>query len=655
MRFTGVILICLYSLSVAGQKQYNVFDWKAEATLNTYLLQQMHAQYDERRTVLQKALRSREALLAYRDACKARYKKILNALPVATPLNAKVTGILQQKKYRVEKVIYESIPNHHVTSNLYIPEGKGPFPSVLLFCGHEADAKATESYQKTAILFAQHGFVVLVIDPISQGERYQLTDIGGKPLTRGGTTEHTLVNSAANLVGSGAVAYELWDNVRGLDYLVTRPEVDKDRIGCLGNSGGGTQTAYYIGFDDRIKVAAPCSYIARRERNLDLIGASDGCQHIPYEGAEQLEISDFLIMFAPKPLLILAGRYDFVDYTGAEDVYTELKQVYSRLGAPEKVTLFTVDDGHGISKPKREAAVMWFHKSLKGKDVLVKEEEKLATLSVKELSCTTAGQVNAAFKSEVNDIARSATTAEVLKQKRSATIVLPEKVKTALRIDLNQQPIKVESTGTIANEEYTLYKSILRREGDIPLPVLTLYPKGEVTEVVVWLHEQGKQKIADSVALLKQYLAHNQAVVMADLRGLGEMKDPASFNDPKYYNQEYRNAMISLHIGKPLAGQRTLDVLSLIDFVKNDSQLSKAPIHIIARGVAALSALHAAVIDNRFTKLTLQRNLTSFTNIYSNPTLLNWYSYCIPNVLVHYDVDDLIAHIKNKGVSLTIE
>ena len=101
MRFTGVILICLYSLSVAGQKQYNVFDWKAEATLNTYLLQQMHAQYDERRTVLQKALRSREALLAYRDACKSRYKKILNALPVATPLNEKVTGIIQQKKYRV--------------------------------------------------------------------------------------------------------------------------------------------------------------------------------------------------------------------------------------------------------------------------------------------------------------------------------------------------------------------------------------------------------------------------------------------------------------------------------------------------------------------------------------------------------------------------
>src|SRR5690606_3024372 len=152
----------------------------------------------------------------------------------------------------------------------------------------------------------------LVIDPISQAERHQLTDEDGKPSTRGGTTEHTLVNAASNLVGSGAVAYQLWDNIRGLDYLETRSEVDKNRIGCLGNSGGGTQTTYFIGFDDRIKVAAPCSFISSRERNFELFGANDGCQHVPGEGQAGLELTDFMIMFAPKPLLILAGRYDFI-------------------------------------------------------------------------------------------------------------------------------------------------------------------------------------------------------------------------------------------------------------------------------------------------------------------------------------------------------
>jgi cephalosporin-C deacetylase-like acetyl esterase len=642
-----IFLLGISCLTAKGQKLYSVFDWKAEYTLNTYLLQQVHGQYDARRKTLQQALQSREAMLAYREECKARYKKLLGELPAKTSLSTKVVGVIKQNRYRIEKIVYESIPGHHVTSNLYIPEGKGPFPAVLLFCGHEQESKATESYQKTAILFAQHGFVVFVIDPISQGERHQLTDKDAKPVTRGGTTEHTLVNAAANLVGSGAVAYELWDNVRGLDYLVTRPEVDKERIGCLGNSGGGTQTTYYIAFDERIKVAAPCSFIARRERNLELMGASDGCQHIPYEGSEQLEISDFLIAFAPKPLLILAGRYDFVDYTGAEEVYNELKQVYSVLNKPDQVSLFTVEDGHGISRPKREAAVQWFCKWLYAKDEPV-TEGSLITLSQKELNCTVSAQVNGDFKNEVNDIARASAVARMLQQKR-LSLSLAEKVRTALRIAPLESAVVVEDKSIVQREGYTVHKSIVRKEGEVPLPVLTVYPEGEVRETILWLHEQGKQKIADSTVLIKEYLARSYAVVMADLRGLGEMKDPASFNDAKYCNQEYRNAMIALHVGKPLVSQRTIDVITLTDYIYQQERLSKSNIHIMANGIAALSVLHAAVLDSRLKKLTISQLLPSFTAIYTDPTRLNWYSSVVPNVLAYYDIPDLVAYLKDRG------
>jgi hypothetical protein len=586
-------------------------------------------------------------MLAYREECKVRHRKLLGDFPVKTSLNTKVVGVIKQKGYRVEKIIYESIPGHHVTSNLYIPDGKGPFAAVLLFCGHEQEAKATESYQKTAILFALHGFVVFVIDPISQGERHQLTDKNAKPVTRGGTTEHTLVNAAANLTGSGAVAYELWDNVRGLDYLVTRPEVDKDRIGCLGNSGGGTQTTYYVAFDDRIKVAAPCSFIARRERNLELMGASDGCQHVPYEGSAQLEISDFLIAFAPKPMLILAGRYDFVDYTGTEEVYNELKQVYSVLNEPDKVGLFTAEDGHGISKPKREAAVQWFRKWLYAKDEPV-TEGSLVTLSQKELDCTVSTQVDGDFKNEINDVARAAAMADALRQKRS-TQSIPEKVKIALRFTRNENPVTIEEKGSIQREGYTVYKTIVRRTGEVPLPVLTIYPAGEIRETILWLHEQGKQQIADSSALIKEYLSRNYAVVMADLRGMGEMKDPASLNDPKYYNREYRNAMIALHVGKPLVSQRATDVITLSDYIYQHERLSKGNVHIVANGIAALSVAHAAVLDVRLKKVTLSQLLPAFTDIYTDPTRPDWYSSVIPNVLAYYDIPDLIAYIKERG------
>src|SRR5690606_35697068 len=107
------------------------------------------------------------------------------------------------------------------------------------------------------LLFAANGISVMVVDPISQGERVQFIDSEGRRILRGSTTEHTLLNAGAILTGSSVAAWELHDNIRALDYLVSRPEIDSNRIGCMGNSGGGAQTMWFIGFDDRVKAAAP--------------------------------------------------------------------------------------------------------------------------------------------------------------------------------------------------------------------------------------------------------------------------------------------------------------------------------------------------------------------------------------------------------------
>src|SRR5699024_3394363 len=161
---------------------------------------------------------------------------------------------------------------------------------------------------------AKHGFVVLVIDPISQGERFQLTDEHGEPATRGGTTEHTLLNAGSNLVGTNIVNYEYWDNKQGLEYLMSRSEVDTNRIGVLGNSGGGTMTTYFMALNDTPQAAVVCSYVTKRERAIEVLGPQDGCQWIPYEGREHLGIAEFLLMNAPATTLTLAGKYDVVGY-----------------------------------------------------------------------------------------------------------------------------------------------------------------------------------------------------------------------------------------------------------------------------------------------------------------------------------------------------
>lgn len=395
-----VTLLLFLAFRVAAQVPIPlVIDWKAPATLPTYLLQQVHQQYAPRRLALDQALASAAGTQAYRDSARARFRRVLGPLPARTSLRARVVGTVPQAGFHIEKVVYESTPHHHVTANLYVPEGKGKRPAALLFCGHEQTSKATSSYQLTARLLARNGFVVLVIDPVSQGERMQLVDPSGKFLTRGGTTEHTLLNAQATLLGTNLPAEQLWDNVRGLDYLLTRPEVDAARVGCLGNSGGATQTAYFMAYDDRVQVAALCSYVAAGERNLTLTGPADGCVMLPGAGAAGLDAADWPIMFAPKPLLLLTGRYDFVDQTDMEAVFADTHRAYAALDQAEKTDIFTYDDGHGISAPKRAAAVAWFRRWLGASGPLVAEGTD-QPLPEAALRCTPTGQVATAFKDE---------------------------------------------------------------------------------------------------------------------------------------------------------------------------------------------------------------------------------------------------------------
>lgn len=651
MREKAVLLV-LIALLVGHTAQAqqagspNVLDWKAPATLSTYLLQQMHAQYAPRAAEVDRAAQSAASAAAYRDSVRARFRRVLGPLPARTPLRPKVTGKLVRDQYHIEKVIYESTPNHHVTANLYVPAGKGKKPGVLLFCGHEQEAKATVSYQKTAILFAQNGFVVLVIDPISQGERMQLTDAAGKALARGGTTEHTLLNASAALLGETTPGEQFWDNKCGLDYLLTRPEVDTARLGCLGNSGGATQTAYFMALEPRMKVAALCSYVAAGERNLELTGPADGCVMLPGAGRARLDLADWPIMFAPKPLLVLAGRYDFVDYTQIEAATAESRRMYTALGRPEQLSLFTYDDGHGISQPKREAAVTWFRRWLCA-DAAPVREGNLVVSTEQEVRCTATGQVNTSFRNEETLAAKHLRAARELAAHRPT--VPNQQLGTLVARHLYgfstgaAGSLEISRLDTLRRAGLTLQKIILRRESQPPLPVLLALPAGATrpAKVVLWLADGGKTAVLDSAAQVQAYLREGTAVLLADLRGLGETTDPAAFNDPKYYNREYRNAMLALHTGRALLTQRVADISTLLMFVRNADLLTNIPIELRASGRAVVPAVHAGVLWPAISRLVVEETPRSYQEQLAQPAAKDAYSTASPGVLLHYDIPDL--------------
>lgn len=633
-----------------AQSKYQVLPWHSKTTLYKYLMQQVNKQYNQRLDRLSLALRSSQSMLAYRRSRRKRYLKLLGNLPKKTPVHAKITRVIHRNGYIIRKVIYQSFPHHHVTANLYVPDGKGPYPGILFLCGHEMSAKATKSYQKTAILFAKHGFVMLVIDPIGQGERLQLTNEKGDGLTRGATTSHTLLDAGALLVGTSVAAYELWDNEQGLNFLCSLPKVDTTRLGVIGNSGGAGQTTYFMAYEPKIKAAAECSFVTQRKLNYRTIGPQDGCQWLPYEGRARLTEGDFLIMHAPKPILMLAGKYDFFSFIGTRKAYNVLQQVYSRLGSKAKLKLFAYPTGHGIQKPKREATVMWFRRWFYGDSAHI-TESNLQILPEKKLQCTKTGQVNTSYPDELDVQQHNVFIADTLKKSRqqfkrnSTRAEYLAKIRQTIGLPSHETAIvKAQFRGKIQEKNYTLHKVILRRKGQPPMPCLIMLPKRgkKAKKTIIWFSAKGKAHIADSASLMHKYWKNNDAVILADMRGMGETEDPARFNASKYHNREYRDEAIALHIGRPLVGQRVEDVQTVMDYIKKHERLDNQPVVIYANGAAATPALYAAVFNHKISKLYLYHTIKSYEYIVRHPLMKNAFSYVVPNVLKYYDLPNLV-------------
>jgi cephalosporin-C deacetylase-like acetyl esterase len=653
-----------------AQNNFNALTWNQSLACNSYLMRTVHEQYRQRDEALAKAYTSKEAMQAYMDDCRRRYRSIAGYFPEKSGLNARTVSSFESAGLRVETIVFESLPGRYVTANLYLPAKiSGKIPAALEFCGHGINGKIPDG---TAPVLALNGIAVLVVDPIGQGERLQLIDEKGAALTRGATTEHTLLNAGLNLLGTSLAAQEFWDNHRALDYLLTRPDIDGDNIGVFGSSGGGTHTAYFIGLDKRIKAAAICSFFSQRERTLELQGASDGCQHIPYEGREELELADFALMAAPAPVLILSGKYDFVDLWGAQQGFAQMKKAYTTLGIPERVDMLTVETGHGLGAEKRERLISWFRQWLGG--TVFKDIKPLNPITdLNQLYCTPTHQVNTAFPDALDLMKENVQKYNALEEQRQSFLkkgkaTVEKQVKELLGLSPISAPLKIISgqkeSGQVhsasskhamgplkiipgqkeSGREYEQYKFQLIRDGEMPVPCVVIIPNSatEKSNIRLILSESGKSAFLSEFTNITAALTDGTILVAADLRGTGETADPAFYNDAKYWNFEYRNAMISMHAGKPILGQRVQDILSLLDFCSGQKELKGHKIQIRADGIYGPAVVHAAFLDNRIASADISRSIKTWKTYLENPLQYDMYSNVLYGVLNFYDLPDLI-------------
>ncbi len=600
--------------------------------ISVWLKQQAMVALDRRDAAFEKL--TNEELTTWQKDRREFFVRQLGGFPKHTPLNAKVTGQLTVDDYRIEKLYFESQPGLHVTATLYLPQGNGPFPAVLHPTGHSASAKNRELYQQACIVIVKGGCAVLCYDPIGQGERKQLFDKDGKPYAS--TVQHTLINQASHLLGSNVAQTMIWDGMRAIDYLQSRPDIMADRIGCTGISGGGTNTSYLMALDDRITAAAPGCYLTGFRSLFNTIGPQDAEQNIHGQLAFGMDHADYVLMRLPKPTLIMAATQDYFDINGAWDLFRQGKRFATRQGFPERVDLVEPNTEHGFPTEMRVAAANWMRRWLLDLDTPIVEGE-LKPLPEEELNATPTGRVldlkGARTIFELNaDWNKTFATRRVENAK-------PEH-RDRLRVNVRQligarklADMPAPTVQKVANGY------IITPESGIQLPA-KLVGDANSESFTIFLHGAGKREAIDSGKVNRLARQSKSQVLAVDLRGLGETKKaPRLRAFDEMFGSDWKDTAAASLLGRTYVGMRAEDIWQVVRAWRKETGNQNLKPNLIATGEAAIPALHAAALESDlFGDVRVSGSIDSWTGVVESPLVRNQQSNLVFGALREYDL-----------------
>lgn len=618
--------------------------------VHDYYVAKLRAMRAQRKAELD-GLTTRLSALAYRDKVRAAIREAFGPLPEKTPLNARVTGVIKGDRYRIEKVIYESRPGCLVTASLYVPNGlDAPAPCVLGTCGHSADGKACDLYQGFSQRLAVAGFVVLLYDPYNQGERDQYALVEGGEAMASCTTAHNMMGKQMELVGDYFGTWRAWDGIRGLDYLLARPEVDPTRVGLTGNSGGGTMTTWLWPLDDRFTMAAPGCFVTTFLSNLENELPADCEQYPPGVLGAGLEMADFLIARAPNPVLVLGQHYDFFDRRGHQEACDEVRRFYELMGEPlDLVGCYRGPHGHGYLTENQIEMVDFFarHAGIEGYTTL----DETIPLPPSDLFCTPTGNVMQAGSKAI--FAFTAERAEALAAERPpvGAASLREALTRLLSIPDDQptphyrclRPIRAadHTTARYAIETEPGIQAILsKRLIDVEHPY-TLDVEGTVH---LYLPHTSAEAAFDEDTKLQELAAAGDVYAL-DVRGLGESMpyEEGPFFAP--YGMDYMFHGHGLLFGESYLGRRVYDVLRTMDLLIHEGATE---IRLYGRGQGGLLALFAAVLAPEVAHIALINTPRSFIE-WTRVPLENWPSTAhVRDILAELDLDDCVGVLGKK-------
>jgi cephalosporin-C deacetylase-like acetyl esterase len=612
------------------------------------------------------AMQTEAAVRARIEKIRSTVWRLIGGPFEKTPLKPQIVGTTDRGAYRIEKVIFESHPEVFVTANLYIPSRhQPPHPGIIHSLGHGENGKA-DYYQGVCQTLARKGYMVLAFDPFGQGERLQYLDARTGKGLYGPTGEHDQTGRPMLLLGSQFAQYRVWDGIRALDYLLSRPEVDPERIGCTGQSGGGTMTMYLAALEPRIKVAV------ESDGNSENVAGPSYAPPGALDDAEQnlagslpagIDRGDLLLAFAPKPLLILYSRTDAgLTYSpayvkGTKEVFKEVQAAYKLIGAADKVSLFGSPLPHHYEFFNRREAYKWFNRWL-GREEWGTEEAEFDESAPDALNCTSTGQVLTSLggRSVVRlnaDRLRTLTPVD----SPSATPIdfkafrerAQETLREVLALPTERTPLNPRIiSSNIWREDIAVEEFTLDSEPSVRVTGWFLRPARGDSHFpsIVYVSEGNRNRVVEETSEISAFVRKGFAVCAIDLRGLGASIPHYPAAGPLYYeggHVQERYAWACLALGKPVLGQRVWDFLRCLDYLQSRRDVDPNRIHGLGEKGAALAVLLSGVLDDRLHSMLLDSPVATYRSLVESEAYSLDFSWFLYGVLKHFDIPDLVG------------
>lgn len=573
-------------------------------------------------------------------------KQLWNSLGVfplknRPPLQPRVTGVLDRGDYVVEKIIYESLPGLFVTALMYVPkERDGRCPAVLCVNGHWREAKVTPVIQRRCVGLAKMGVVAFCQDVIGTGERAAPSD------SPHSTYHGNYRGAVTRIVDRSLLGYVMYECMRAMDYLETRPEVDAKRVICTGASGGGKQSMFFAALDDRLSGAVPVCYVSNYQVHM---GATACVGEIPTNVLRYSNQWEILGLHAPRPLLCINASRDievFQPRYMLDTLQRTAQRVYRLYGAEENVRGEVIQSGHAYSQPMRELLYNQVARHLLGvENPNVAEPQDLSVESAKALRCGLPSE-SETMQSLTVRRAREMVAAIPFPDDLDAWKVQRGRMLASLMNDIfggfpDRKQAKRSEVRDIAWHGHRLKHVLLETEPGLPVPAVLCIPQStaasEKRPAVLLVDERGKQ-FTFGRRMIQPLLDAGFVVLAIDVRGTGETAETL----PAYSGaHDFNLSNYSLFCGRPSTGMRIHDVLCAIDFLAARPEVDASRIAYAGRGIAGLIGTLAAAHDDRIAAVMAEEMLTTWVS--EEEFLDIGLGYLIPRILAVGDVGHLAA------------